>query len=239
MPKAGQPFNSACLRSEANRVSETEPSVYVVDDDVEVLKGLERLLAASGLSVFVFESPNAFLAHIDRSVRGCLVLDLSMPGLNGLELQRALAGRSNELPVIFLTGRGDIRSTVQAMKLGAVDFLTKPVDADELLAAIGRAFEQDRVRRDARETKAAVEARFAALTPREREVLVLVVAGRLNKQVAAELGMVEKTVKFHRGNIMKKVGVRSVAELVRLADRAGFKPVPPPRSDPSLWSKVQ
>ena len=194
---------------------------------MEVLNGLERLLAASGLSVVAFESPNVFLDRVDDSARGCLVLDLSMPGLNGLELQQALAERSSELPIIFLTGRGDIPASVQAMKRGAVDFLTKPVDADDLLAAIHRAFEKDRVLQREREARAEVASRFGALTPREREVLALVVAGRLNKQVAAELGTVEKTIKFHRANIMRKVGVRSVAELVRLADRAGFKPVPP------------
>ena len=203
------------------------PNVYVVDDDVEVLKGLERLLAASGFSVVVFESAAAFLGQVDHSAQGCVVVDLSMPGLNGLELQQALAAGSNELPVIFLTGQGDIASTVQAMKGGAVDFLTKPVDAHELLPAIDRAFEKDRMRRDALEAQAQVDSRFAALTPREREVLSLIVAGRLNKQAAADLGTVEKTIKFHRANIMKKVGVRSVAELVRLADRAGFKPVSP------------
>lgn len=198
------------------------PTVYLVDDDVEVLRGLQRLLEAEGLSVAAFDSPGVFLDRLDESSRGCLVVDLSMPDLNGLELQQALAARGSVLPVIFLTGRGDIPASVQAMKRGAVDFLTKPVVDDELLTAIHTAFERDHVLHAQREEHAAITARFAVLTPREREVLALIVSGRLNKQVAAELGTVEKTVKFHRGNIMKKLGVRSIAELVRLAERAGL-----------------
>lgn len=203
------------------------PTVYIVDDDVEVLKGLERLLAAAGLSVAAFESPRVFLDNIGSTAQGCLVLDLSMPGINGLELQQALAERSSQLPVIFLTGRGDIPASVQAMKRGAVDFLTKPVDDEQLLAAIRGAFEKDRMLRQQREEQVEIAFRFAALTPREREVLSFIVAGRRNKQIAAALGTVEKTIKFHRGNIMRKIGVRSVAELALLADRAGVKPDSP------------
>jgi len=202
-------------------MSEPTPTVFVVDDDPEVLKALGRLLAAIGLAVAAFDSPQAFLERFDGRVPGCLVLDLAMPSLDGLALQQALADRGSTMPIVFLTGHGDIPTSVRAMKRGAVDFLTKPVDEAALLAAIDRAMEADRMLRLARAEREAVERRFALLTPREREVLALIAAGRLNKQIAAALGTVEKTVKFHRANLMRKLGVRTVAELVRLAERAG------------------
>ncbi|MFO1204894.1 MAG: response regulator [Burkholderiales bacterium] len=198
----------------------SSPTVYVLDDDPEVLKATERLLASAGMAVQAFQSPQAFLEFYDGAP-GCLVLDLAMPELNGLDLQRALAERGGMLPIVFLTGRGDIRSCAQALKEGAVDFLTKPVDESDLLAAIETALAKTARAREEQATRTRAASVFALLTAREREVLVRIVAGRLNKQIAADLGTGEKTIKFHRGNLMRKLGVRSVAELVRLAERAG------------------
>ena len=208
----------------------TEPraTVYVVDDEPDMLKALERLLGAAGFSVQTFSSPEQFLAQHDDTAPGCIVLDLALPGLNGLELQQALQAQGSALPIVFLTGRGDIAASVRAMKLGAADFLTKPVDADELLAAVDAALERNRVQRADRAEKHLVASRLAALTAREREVFELIAKGRLNKQIAAECGTVEKTIKFHRANLMRKLGVRTVADLVRLAEYAGSGK---PRSD--------
>lgn len=191
------------------------PTVYLVDDDPDLLKALQRLLQSAGLQATPFDSAQAFLDGHDRAAPGCLVLDLSMPGLNGLELQRELEQLNSPLPIIFLSGRGDIPATVQAMKHGATDFLTKPVDDTELLAAIQEALATDRRRRRSHDERDRIAERLAALTERERQVLQQVVAGRLNKQIAADLGTVEKTIKFHRANLMRKMGVRSVAELAR------------------------
>src|SRR5262245_32551669 len=199
-------------------------TVFLVDDDQAVLKGLERLLHAAGFEVRAFASPQAFLDEHDPAAPGCAVLDVAMDGLNGLQLQRALAARGESRPVIFLTGRGDIPTSVQAMKAGAVDFFTKPVEAKELVSAVRLALERDRQAREARVERDMIEQRLALLTPREREVLRLVVAGRLNKQIAAALGTAEKTVKVHRGRVMAKMGVRSVAELVRLTGQVGITP---------------
>lgn len=201
----------------------TEPgaTVYVVDDEPDMLKAVERLLGAAGFSVRTFPSPERFLAQHDDMAPGCIVLDLALPGLNGLELQQALQAQGSSLPIIFLTGRGDIAASVRAMKLGAADFLTKPVDADELIAAVDAALERNREQRADRAEKHLVASRLAALTAREREVFELIAQGRLNKQIAAECGTVEKTIKFHRANLMRKLGVRTVADLVRLAERAG------------------
>lgn len=201
----------------------TEPSatVYVVDDEPDMLKAVERLLGAAGFSVRTFPSPEQFLAQHDDMAPGCIVLDLALPGLNGLELQQALQAQGSSLPIIFLTGRGDIAASVRAMKLGAADFLTKPVDADELIAAVDAALERNREQRADRAEKHLVANRLAALTAREREVFELIAKGRLNKQIAAECGTVEKTIKFHRANLMRKLGVRTVADLVRLAEYAG------------------
>ena len=204
-------------------MSDPAPTVYLVDDDVSVLRGLGRLLAAAGMKVAAFDSPREFLGGLDPAAAGCLVLDVAMPGLNGLELQQALAAKGSVLPIVFLTGRGDIPISVEAMKRGAADFLTKPVDDEELLAAIRNAFERNRASRRAREERAQIEERLARLTAREREVLERVVTGRLNKQIAAELGTVEKTIKVHRAHVMQKMGVRTLAELVRLSGRAGIR----------------
>jgi FixJ family two-component response regulator len=197
-------------------------TVFLVDDDAGVLKGLSRLLRARGYDVQAFSSAQAFLAGHDASIPGCAVFDVSMPGLDGLELQQALSGRGSQRPVIFLTGKGDIPTSVRAMRAGAVDFLTKPVNDDDLLAAIARAVKQDADTRHASAELDSVNARFAILTPREREVMTHVIAGRLNKQIAGDLGTVEKTIKVHRGRVMEKLGVRSVADLVRLAEKAGI-----------------
>lgn len=202
------------------------PTVYLVDDDPDLLKALQRLLQSAGLQATPFDSAQAFLDGHDRAAPGCLVLDLSMPGLNGLELQRELEQLNSPLPIIFLSGRGDIPATVQAMKHGATDFLTKPVDDTELLAAIHEALATDRQRRRGHDERDRIAERLAALTERERQVLQQVVAGRLNKQIAADLGTVEKTIKFHRANLMRKMGVRSVAALVKLAERASIGAAP-------------
>lgn len=204
-------------------MSQAKETVFLVDDDASVLKGLRRLLAAAGLEVTAFDSPQQFLERYDASVPGCLVLDLAMPGLNGMELQQELVERGSTLPIVFLSGHGDVPTSVQAMKRGAADFLTKPVDEKDLLAAIRSAFEKGRaLRKDHAET-AEVERRLATLTPREREVLAHIVSGKRNKQVAGELGTVEKTVKVHRARVMEKMQARSLAELVRLAERAGIR----------------
>jgi FixJ family two-component response regulator len=176
--------------------------------------------------VKTFGSPQEFLEHHDPHAPGCLVLDVAMPGLNGLDLQQALAAKGTELPIIFLTGRGDIPMSVQAMKQGAVDFLTKPTNDEDLLAAIRAGIDRDTANRQIRAEFLKTRQQFAALTPREQEVLRHVIAGKLNKQVAAELGIVEKTIKVHRARIMKKMKVRSFAELVRVAEHAGIKPAP-------------
>jgi FixJ family two-component response regulator len=199
-------------------------TISLVDDDDGVLKALSRLLRVNGLSIQTFSSPQEFLLQHDPSVPGCAILDVSMPGLDGLELQQALAARHAELPIIFITGKGDIPTGVRAMKAGAVDFLTKPIKNGQLLAAIEQARELAAKTGEARAQLEAIKARLARLTPREHEVLTLVVAGRLNKQIASELGTVEKTIKVHRGRMMKKMGVRTVADLVRMAEKAGIRP---------------
>ena len=200
---------------------EPSPIVYIVDDDLDVLKALERLLQSAGHSVAAFPTPQQFLERYDRSAPACLVLDLAMPGVSGLELQEMLERQASHLPIIFLTGRGDIAASVKAMKHGAADFLTKPVDDTELVAAVGAAIAKEQAMRGARIERERVAQCLATLTERERQVLEHIVAGRLNKQIAAELGTVEKTIKFHRANLMRKMGVRVVADLVKLAERAG------------------
>jgi FixJ family two-component response regulator len=196
------------------------PCVRVVDDDASVLKSLGRLLRAAGFAVRTFPSSQQFLQQHDPEAPGCVVLDLSMPGLNGLQLQQALARFDAPCPVIFITGYGDVPASVRAMKAGAIDFLLKPFDQAQLLNAVRTAIEKDRSARAARAARSTLGARVAALTPREREVMAHVVAGRLNKQIAAELGTAEKTVKVHRARVMKKMGVTSVAELVPLVGAA-------------------
>lgn len=197
-------------------------TVFVVDDDPGVLRALTRLLRADGLEALSFASPKAFLEQHDATTPGCVVLDIAMPGLNGLELQQALMKLGAPRPIVFLSGRGDIPTSVQAMKAGAVDFLTKPVNGKTLLAAVRKANDLDSRARQAQSEQRAVARRLATLTPREHEVLQHVIAGQLNKQIAADLGTVEKTIKVHRARVMEKMGIRSVAELVRMADQAGI-----------------
>ena len=199
------------------------PTVFVVDDDPAVLKSLSRLLRSARLDVATFSSPREFLERHDPSALGCLVLDVAMPGLNGLELQEALTAKGSELPIIFLTGHGDIPMSVQAMKRGALDFLTKPVNDEDLLKAVHVAIEKDRLQRQTRAEVTEIQQRLATLTPREREVMEHVISGQLNKQTAADLGTVEKTIKVHRARVMEKMKVQSVAELVRLAERVGIR----------------
>jgi len=201
-------------------------TIFLVDDDGGVLKGLSRLLRASGYEPRPYGSPEQFLAEHDPDVPGCVILDLTMPGIDGLQVQQRLAEQDPDRAVIFLTGTGDIPTSVRAMKAGAVDFLTKPVQQESLLAALESARQRDDQARAERSGREAFECRLARLTPRERQVLDHVVIGRLNKQIAAELGTVEKTIKVHRGRLMAKLEVRSVAELVRLTERGGLPPAP-------------
>jgi FixJ family two-component response regulator len=205
----------------------TLPTVFVVDDDAAVLKSLSRLVRAAGFDVATFDSPWKFLDHYATRPPGCLVLDVAMPGLGGMELQTALMEKGGTLPIIFLTGHGDIPTSVRAMKCGAMDFLTKPVDDEALILAIRLALDADRRQRETEAELNDIRARLDLLTPREREVLVCVVSGQLNKQIAAELGTVEKTIKVHRARVMEKMKVRSLAELVRLAEHGGITPKHP------------
>jgi len=202
-------------------------TVFVVDDELSVRQALVRLLRLARLNVAAFSSAEAFLECYDPGTPGCLVLDLAMPGLNGLELQEALTGRGSSLPIIFLTGHGDLPSGVMAMKRGAVDFLTKPADANDLIETVRGAIEKDRVTRQTRAELTEIQRRFATLTPREHEVLCQVVCGKLNKQIAADLGTTEKTIKVHRARVMEKAKVGSLAELVMLAQRARILPCQP------------
>ena len=198
------------------------PTVFVVDDYAPGRKSISRLLRAAGFVVAAFASAREFLAQYDLAACGCLVLDLAMPDVGGLELQSILADKGSFLPIIFLTAHGDVSTSVQAMKHGAVDFLIKPVNDEDLLAAVRVAIEKDRVLRRKQTELFEIRERLATLTPREREVLEYVVAGRLNKQIASDLGTVEQTVKIHRAHVMQKMKVHSVAELVRLTQRCGI-----------------
>jgi FixJ family two-component response regulator len=198
------------------------PTVFVVDDYAPMRRSISRLLHAAGFAVAVFASAEEFLAQYDPQIVGCLVLDLAMPTLNGLELQHILAKTGSLLPIIFLTGEGDIPKSVRAMKHGATDFLTKPLNDEDLLAAVGAAIEKHRALRRKQAELSEIRERLATLTPREREVLEYVIAGKLNKQIAGDLGTVEQTVKVHRARVMQKMRVRSVAELVRLVERCGI-----------------
>jgi FixJ family two-component response regulator len=199
------------------------PVVFVVDDDARVRDALSSLLASAGLDVAAFASAAAFLEADKPDVPACLVLDLELPDINGLELQKELAEREAP-PIVFITGHGDIPSSVKAMKAGAVEFLTKPFGDEELLRAIDAAIELDRTTRRKRSERAELQRRYDRLTPREKEVLTFVVAGFANKQTAGELGTSEITIGVHRGQIMRKMGARSLAELVRFADKLGVPP---------------
>jgi RNA polymerase sigma factor (sigma-70 family) len=200
-----------------------EPIIHVVDDDDSLRKAVTRLLRVAGYDVRAYASAGDFaLASREKTRRGCVLLDVRMPGPSGLHLQEALAREDEPLPIIFLTAHGDIPTSVRAMKAGAVDFLTKPINRDMLLSAVRNALARDLRLHTSHEQRRDLRMRFAKLTPREREVFELVVAGRLNKQIAAELGMAERTVKAHRGQVMAKMQATSLAELVHLADKMQY-----------------
>ena len=203
-------------------MSLTEPTVQIVDDDRSFLVATSRLLRASGFVVKTFSSAGDFLAQHDTDAPGCVLADLQMPGMNGLELQSALAQSPNPLPILFLTGHGDIPSSVRAMRGGAVDFLEKRAPKEKLIDAVKRALARDVQERGERARREELRSRFDALSERELEVLFHVVKGRLNKQIAGDLGIHERTVKLHRTAITTKLGVQSVAELTRLTLEAGI-----------------
>jgi len=197
-------------------------TIFLVDDDAAVRKSLSRVLREEGWNVESFETAEAFLARPDRKAQGCVVLDVTMPGLDGLELQRRLAAAGESLPIVFVSGHGDIPMSVQAIKAGATDFLTKPVEARVLVAAVRAAIDQDAAVRQALAATEELRQRLASLTPREREILVALAGGKLNKQIAGDLGVVEQTVKFHRARIMERMRAKTVAELMHIAARVGI-----------------
>jgi len=205
-------------------MSAKEPVVFVVDDDKSVRDSLRRLLTSVGLTVEVFPSAQAFLSRPRSDSPGCLVLDVRLPGLSGLDLQRELARTDAPLPIVFLTGHGDIPMSVRAMKAGAVEFLTKPFREQDLLDSIRQAIERDRAGRRDRQELAELRRHYDTLTPREREVMAGIIAGQLNKQIAADFGTSEATVKEQRGQVMVKMQAGSLAELVRIGARLGVTP---------------
>jgi FixJ family two-component response regulator len=209
------------------QTSDDQPIVFVVDDDPSMRRALTNLFESVGIRVEAFGSAPEILQSQPPEVPSCLVLDIRLPGLSGLDLQADLAKANIHTPIIFITGHGDIPMTVRAMKGGAVDFLTKPVRDQEILDAVQAAIERDRKRRDLEKTVSNVRSRFESLTSRERDVLCLVTSGLMNKQVATELGLAEITVKIYRGQIMRKMGAKSLADLVRMAEALGIQRTKP------------
>ena len=199
-------------------------TVFIVDDDPDVCRAVGRLVRGAGYEVREFNSAHDFLVAHEPEPPGCLLLDLSMPDVDGLQLQQSLVASGCHRPIVFLSANGDVHNTVRAMKAGAVNFLTKPVDGDELMEALAEAVALDARGRAAWETRNTVAGRMATLTPRERQVLEKVVAGRLNKQIAAELGTVEKTIKVHRSRVMQKLHAASLIQLIEIAKLAGISP---------------
>jgi len=197
--------------------------IAIVDDDPSVRRGLERLIRSMGWKAETFASAQEFLAHPPAKTSSCLVLDLQLPGLSGLDLQKRMAEAGLETPIVFLTGHGDIPASVKAMKAGAVEFLTKPVDDEDLLRAIEEAIERDRRTRQRRADMRDLRDRYESLTAREQQVMRQVISGLLNKQIAAELEITEDTVKFHRGHIMRKMQADSLPDLVRMAENLGIR----------------
>jgi len=202
--------------------AQEQPIVVVIDDDASIRKALENLLRSVGLDVELFKSPQEFLQSNRPDRPGCIILDVRFPGRSGLDMQREISSANTSLPIIFITGYGDIPMSVRAMKAGAVEFLTKPFRDQDLLDAVGVALEKDRVRRANEVRLSELRTRFQTLTARERQVLSLVIAGRLNKQIAGELGVSEMTVKMHRRQVMRKMQATGLAQLVRLADQLGL-----------------
>jgi len=200
------------------------PIVFVVDDDPSIRKSLERLIKSAGLDVVTFATADEFLDRHSHKGPSCLVLDVKMPGLNGLELQEKLLLEKYAMPIIFITGHGDIPMSVKAIKKGAIDFLSKPFDEKDLLGAVREALERDSKARTVREEREHIHRHLESLTPREYEILTYVITGMLNKQIAYTLKISEKTVKVHRARVMGKMGVDSVAELVRLTEKVDIKP---------------
>ena len=214
----GQPASPTSL------ASAEEPTVFVVDDDASVRDALSNLFRSVGLRVAVFGSAHEFLQSKLPNVPSCLILDIRLPRLSGLDFQAELTKADIHIPIIFMTGHGDIPMTVRAMKAGAVDFLTKPFRDQDMLDAVTTAIERDRNSRDEAKVLSDLHALFAALTPRERQVMALVTAGLMNKQIAAEIGVAEITVKIHRGHIMRKMAAKSLPDLVRMAQMLGIGP---------------
>jgi len=214
-------------KSSHEPASAKEPIVFVIDDDASMRRALANLFQSVGLRVEVFGSASEMLQSKLPDVASCLVLDIRLPGLSGLDFQAELAKANIHIPIIFMTGHGDIPMTVRAMKGGAIDFLTKPFRDQDMLDAVVMAIERDRKRREVEKVVVDLQALFETLTSREREVLALVATGLMNKQIAAELGLAEITVKIHRGHIMKKMAARSLADLVRKAETLGINRIKP------------
>ena len=205
----------------------SEPTIFIIDDDPSARRGLTRLVRAAGMNVEAFASAGDFLASEQYGGPGCIVLDVRMPEMTGPELQEELGKAEYCMPIIFLSAHGDVPTTARAMKKGAVDFLTKPVDGDALLGAIGLSLARDAENRAQRAENSSIHEQIKTLTPREHEIMTYVITGMLNKQIAFELDISEETVKIHRGRVMHKLGLESVAELVRLCEKAGIAPAEP------------